>query len=525
MLKLLFEKIKESLFSVLPVFIIVIILAVVGHFTNAFPLTNIENLWTFVMFLIGSFMLVAGLSLFSLGADLSLLKVGEQVGNYLTNKRKLWLLLLVGFLIGIIITIAEPDLLVLAKSFSLPDAVLIIAVGVGVGVFLAVALLRIVLQVRLVSLLLVLYIITFILAFIVSINNPAFIPVAFDSGGVTTGPMTVPFILALGLGVAHARGGKKSNDDSFGLVALCSVGPIIAVLVLGLFTAPSGDAGAVEEAVLNFGQMIMHVLHTFGLKLGDVGLAILGITTFIIIFEFALLRIKFKKFIKIFVGLIYVLLGVAIFLAGAEIGFWKIGQIIGLVFGSSDIKWLIIPIGMVIGFFVVMAEPSVQVLNKQVEGITAGSISRKTMLFTLAIGVAISIGLSFLRIILQIPMLYILVPGYAIALILTLFAPKIFSAIAFDSGGVASGPMTATFLLPMATGLITALCENVEGSGGTIAEFSYGTVALVAMTPLIVIQILGLIYKIKTTIRVKAKERTKEPIINFDVDISKWIGE
>lgn len=524
MFKLLLEKIKESLFSVLPVFIIVIVLAIFGHFTNAFPLTKTENIWTFIMFLIGSVMLVAGLSLFSLGADLSLLKVGEQVGNYLTNKRKLWLLLLVGFLIGVIITIAEPDLLVLARSFSLPDAVLIIAVGVGVGIFLAVSLLRIVLQVKLVNLLLILYAITFILAFFVNVKNPAFIPVAFDSGGVTTGPMTVPFILALGLGVAHARGGRKSNDDSFGLVALCSIGPIMSVLVLGLFTGTSGDASGVEEAVLNFGQMIYHVLHTFGLKLGSVGLAIIGITVFIVIFEFALLRIKFKKFTKIFVGLIYVFLGVAIFLAGAEIGFWKIGHIIGQVFGGLKFKWLIIPIGMVIGFFVVMAEPSVQVLNKQVEDITAGSISRKTMLFTLAIGVAISIGLSFLRIILQIPMLYILVPGYAIALILTLFVPKIFSAIAFDSGGVASGPMTATFLLPMATGLITALCANTENANGIIAEFSYGTVALVAMTPLVVIQILGLIYKIKTTSRIKTKERVKEPVIIFDVDITKWIG-
>lgn len=521
MLKLLFEKVKESIFSVLPVFLIVILLIIVGMFTNIFPLTDKENLMNFVAFLIGSVMLIIGLSLFTLGADLSLLKAGEQVGNYLTNKRKVWLLLLMGFLIGVIITIAEPDLLVLAESFSLPNAVLIIAVGVGVGIFLALSLLRIVLQISLVKMLLVLYSLTFLLAFIVNELNPSFLPVAFDSGGVTTGPMTVPFILALGMGVSHARGSKNSSEDSFGLVALCSVGPILSVLVLGLFTPFTGSETKVIEPILTFGDMIYEVLHVFGLKLGDVGLAILGVTIFITFFQLVLAKIKFKKYLKSLVGLIYVFFGIAIFLAGAEIGFMKIGEIIGQEFGKTDYSWLIIPVGMVIGFFVVMAEPSVQVLNKQVEEITAGSISRKTMLFTLAIGVAISIGLSFLRIILQINFLWIIVPGYLIALLLSLFVPKTFSAIAFDSGGVASGPMTATFLLPMATGLISTVVPDASTS--LLAEFSYGTVALVAMTPLIVIQILGLIYKIKTAIHVRTKERTVQPVISFDIDITPWL--
>lgn len=519
MFKLMLEKFKESIFSVLPVFVIVIILALVGIFTNTFSLTNPENIWTIVLFLIGSVMLIVGLSLFSLGADLSLLKVGEQVGNYLTNKRKVWLLLLMGFLIGVIITVAEPDLLVLAESFSIPSIILILAVALGVGVFLAFSLLRIVLQISLVKTLIILYLFTFILAFVVNYVNPSFLPVAFDSGGVTTGPMTVPFILALGMGVAHARGGRKSNDDSFGLVALCSIGPIIFVLILGLF-ASAGEQTTELIKVSTFFDAINEIAHVFILKLGDIAIAISGILLFIIVFEFAFLKVKFKKFFKLIIGLVYVFFGIAIFLSGAELGFMKIGTMIGNIFGSSDFTWLIIPIGMIIGFFVVMAEPSVQVLNKQVDEITAGAISKKVMLITLAIGVASSIGLSFLRIILQINILWILVPGYLIALTLCLFTPKIFSAIAFDSGGVASGPMTATFLLPMATGLISTLTE-----GNNVIEFSFGTVALVAMTPLIVIQVLGIIYKLKTRSKVKDQIRVVEPVINFKVDITKWIED
>lgn len=520
MLKLLLAKVKESVMSVLPVFLIVIVLMIAGLITGTFRFDKTENIWTFILFLVGSIMLVVGLSLFTLGADLSLLKVGEQVGNFLASKRKVWLLILVGFLIGVIITIAEPDLLHLANSFpSLEPFVLILAVGLGVGVFLAVALLRIVLQVSLVKLLIVLYSLTFLLAFIVNIKNPEFLPVAFDSGGVTTGPMTVPFILALGVGVSRARGGRKSDDDSFGLVALCSVGPIIAVLFLGLFA----NANVTEESshVINtFWLALNELASVFVTKLGEIGMSLIGICTFIIIFEFAILRKKFKSFLKLFIGLLYVALGVAIFLTGAEIGFDKVGYIIGNVFGTSSYSWIIVPVGMVIGFFVVMAEPSVQVLNKQVEEITAGSISRKVMLFTLAIGVAISIGLSFLRVILKIDILWILVPGYLIAIILSLFSPKIFSAIAFDSGGVASGPMTATFLLPMASGLI-----GTAASTSQIVEFSFGTVAMVAMTPLIVIQILGLIYQIKTKVRTKTKERVPQEVITFKVDISKWVND
>lgn len=519
MFKQLLEKIKESVFSVLPVFGVVLLLHITG-------LCKLDK-WTFIMFIIGSIMLIAGLSFFSLGADLSLLKIGEQVGNYLASKRKVWLLILMGFLIGVIITVAEPDLLVLASQFSMPSIILIVVVGVGVGIFLAFSLLRIVLQIDLSKILTIFYVFTFFIAFIISQTKPGFLAIAFDSGGVTTGPMTVPFILALGLGVAHARGGRKAEDDSFGLVALCSIGPILAVLILGFFGEASGDS-ATESVVINsLAEMLKYSIHILLEKLREIIVAMSGIFTFIIIFEFAILKIKFKKFLKSFVGLIYVFLGLTIFLSGASIGFMSVGTEIGKHFASDNLQMWLIPIGMVIGFLVVMAEPSVHVLNKQVEEITAGAISRKVMLITLAIGVAISVGLSFVRIIYGINMLYILVPGYLLAIILSLFAPKIFVAIAFDSGGVASGPMTATFLLPMAIGFVTEVASKGGFTSSEVVEYSFGTVALVAMTPLIVIQILGIIYRIITPIRAMNAERTPQPVINFDVDITPWmcVGE
>lgn len=513
MFKQLLEKIKESVFSVLPVFGLVLLLHITG-------ICRLDN-FTFVMFIIGSIMLTIGLSLFSLGADLSLLKIGEQVGNYLASKRKVWLLILMGFLIGVIITVAEPDLLVLASQFSMPSIILIIVVGVGVGLFLAFSLLRIILQIDLSKILTIFYVFTFFVAVIISQTKPGFLAIAFDSGGVTTGPMTVPFILALGLGVAHARGGRNAEDDSFGLVALCSIGPILAVLILGFFGESSGDSTTDPVVITNIFEMLKFSFETIFEKFSEIVIAMSGIILFIIIFEFAVLKIKFKKFLKLLVGLIYVFVGLTIFLSGASIGFMNVGTEIGKHFSSENLKMWLIPIGMIIGFLVVMAEPSVHVLNKQVEEITAGAISRKMMLFTLAIGVAISVGLSFARIIFEINMLYILVPGYLLAIILSLFAPKIFVAIAFDSGGVASGPMTATFLLPMAIGFVT---EIYQAGNNKIVEYSFGTVALVAMTPLIVIQILGIIYRIITPIRAMNLERSPQPVITFEVDITPWMS-
>ncbi len=504
MWKALRDKVKESVLAVVPITIIVLLLCCI------FPLP----LWTVISFIIGAFMLIIGLSLFNLGADSSMMRLGEDIGQFITKKKKLWLLILVSALIGLIITIAEPDLIVLAEQLSrtIPSAVLIIAIAVGVGIFLALSLVRIVLQINLNLTLIILYGIVFLIAIFVP---EKFIALSFDSGGVTTGPMTVPFILALGLGVAGARGSNSSKDDSFGLVSFCSIGPVLMVLIIGLFIK---DPKVSTENIISltsgnafanfFGKQLLSMI-------GEISLAILPIILCVVVFECFLIKDNKKGIIKIIIGLVYTYLGLIIFLTGAHIGFMPVANLLGNTIGSKNLRWILIPLGMIMGFFVVMAEPAVSVLNKQVEELTSGSISKRTMLLTMAIGVAISIGLAMSRVVFNYSIWFILIPGYLIAIVLMFLVPKIFTAIAFDSGGVASGPMTATFLLPLASGACLAI---YQGDATQMLKNGFGVVALVAMTPLIVVQIVGLIYKIKTKIMTKPTLNIKEEIIEFTID-------
>lgn len=439
----LLEKIKESLSSVLPITIIVIIL----HYTIT-PMPK----GLFMLFAIGAIMLIFGMGLFTLGADISMMPMGERIGAELTKSRKLWLLIIISFIMGFMITVAEPDLTVLAAQVpSIPDHIIIGTVAVGVGIFLVIAILRIVFQIKLSHMLIFFYVIIFIIAYFTPDN---FVPVAFDSGGVTTGPITVPFIMALGLGVASVRGGKSAHDDSFGLVALCSVGPILAVMILGLLYKPSGSYTDVVIAVVNsLSEAFGAFMHAFPEYFKDVAIALSPIVIAFIVFQIVFLKLPKSQLIKMAIGVIYTYVGLVIFLTGVNIGFLPAGNYIGHALGSLDNNWILIPIGMVMGFFIVAAEPAVHVLNKQVEDVTGGAISKRAMLFSLSSGVAISIGIAMVRILYGISIWYFLVPGYAIALILTFFVEPIFTGIAFDSGGVASGPMTATFMLPFAMGL------------------------------------------------------------------------
>ena len=502
MVKLILEKFKESLLSVLPITAIVIIL-------NFFiPL----NTWDFIGFIIGALMLIFGMTLFTLGADMSMMNVGTGVGKYITKKRKIWIAIVIPFIIGILITVAEPDLIVLAGQVSIRDEILIYGVSAGVGVFLVIAILRVILKFDLRTILVICYIVVFILSFFVT---PTFVPIAFDSGGVTTGPMTVPFIMAVGIGVA-SMSSKNNKDDSFGYVALCSVGPILVVMILGLFLDISVDQEETVHVINNFAEFSLSFTYNFKTVIIQICKALAPFLAFTIVFEFLIFKDSIKNIIKIFIGLVYTFVGLVLFLAGAHIGFMPIGGQIGTIFATSDIKWILIPLGMIMGFFVVMAEPAVHVLNNQVEEVTGGSISKRMMLFSLAIGVAISIGLAMTRVIFDFSIWWVIIPGYAIALILTLIVPKIFSSIAFDSGGVASGPMTATFLLPMATGACYTLYLDAPEK---ILANGFGIVSLVAMTPLIVIQILGLIYKIKLHRARRTIEYPYEDVIEFTTSI------
>ena len=508
MLKQLFEKLKESFASVIPITIIVLIL-------NFFiPLGT----WNLVGFLLGSLMLIFGMGLFTLGADMSMMNVGVGVGKFITKQKKIWLFVLIPFIIGVLVTIAEPDLIVLAQQVIIPgfdgaETLIRYGVAVGVGIFLVIALLRILFKVDIRWILAGFYLLVFIIAFLVP---SSFVPFAFDSGGVTTGPMTVPFIMAVGLGVASLNG-KESQNDSFGYVALCSIGPILVVALLGLFFDIEVSNSTAGHVINTFNDFSLNFKETIIKTMGDVAMALLPVLLFIIVFVFFLSKESKKSTAKIFIGVLYTYIGLTLFLTGAHMGFMPVGTKIGGFFGGSNFAWVLIPLGMVMGFFVVMAEPAVHVLTHQVEEVTGGAISKKMMLYGLAVGVAISLGLAMSRVVFDYQIWYVIIPGYLIALVLMLVVPKIFTSIAFDSGGVASGPMTATFLLPMATGACLVLYETEPQ---LILSNGFGIVALVAMTPLIVIQILGLIYKIKLHIKKLSREYPYEDIIEFDLDLS-----
>lgn len=501
------DKLKESLASVLPVTGIVLLLQLVT------PMPTLM----LAAFLFGAVMLVLGMSLFSLGADISMMPMGERIGSHIVRSKKYSILIPAVFLIGALITIAEPDLQVLADQFKTINRwVVILTVAAGVGVFLVIALIRVIKKVQLTQVLLALYVLVFAIAGIVSIDSNGFIPVAFDSGGVTTGPITVPFIMALGIGFATVRGGKSAQDDSFGMVALCSIGPILAMLILGLVTGVKevSDGASTAPQLNDFADIFRAFGRGLGTYVKEVLLALLPIIVLFLIFQFVFLHLKAKALIRLGIGMVYTFIGLVLFLTGVNVGFMPAGSFLGSAIASTPNPWLLVPIGMVLGFFVVMAEPAVRVLNKQVEEITVGAISGKAMLLSLSIGVAIALGISMLRIVTGASLMYFLIPGYALAIELSFFSPRIFTVIAFDSGGVASGPMTATFMLPFAMGACLAL-------GGNVTSDAFGLVAMVALTPLITIQILGVVYKLKLKKVEKAKvlaNAAQITIIEFDTE-------
>ena len=475
------EKLDEALKAVMPIIAIVLVLC--------FSVAPI-SLSIMVMFLAGAVLLIIGMMFFTLGAELAMTPMGERVGTAMTRSRKIWVVCTLAFVLGFIITISEPDLQVLAQQVpAVPNMTLILAVACGVGVFLVIALLRMLFSIPLSKLLLIFYAIVFTLACFVPKD---FLAVAFDSGGVTTGPMTVPFIMALGVGIAAIRSDKHAEDDSFGLVALCSIGPIIAVLILGMIFTPEGayEAAELTELVDSvdvwqlFSGSIPHYMK-------EIAISLLPIVLFFGVFQIVSLKLSKKQLVKIIIGLVYTYLGLVLFLTGVNVGFSPAGTYLGGVLAEASFRWMIVPVGMLMGYFIVRAEPAVYVLTKQVEEITSGAISAKAMGNSLSIGVAASVGLAMIRVLTRISILWFLVPGYVIALGLSFYVPKIFPAIAFDSGGVASGPMTATFLLAFAIGACQAI-------GGNIVTDAFGLVAMVAMTPLIAIQIMGLIYQLRS---------------------------
>ena len=477
-MKELWEKIKEALFSCLPVTAIVYIFALLPGFD--FSKTEL------ITFSVGAVLLILGIGLFSLGADMAMTPMGTHVGAGLSRQKKLLLLLGVCFVLGMLITIAEPDLQVLANQVKavMNGTLLIYVVGFGVGAFLVVSILKIVFRQSLSQILMLFYMLLFAIALLLVVNgNGDLLPVAFDSGGVTTGPITVPFIMALGVGIASVLGDRRSKENSFGLVALCSVGPILAVLVLGVFS--TGDlCYAVPDYTVD-PDIAGAFLHTAAHTCREVAIALGMIVVFFLICQVLFLKLSKRRIMKIAIGVVFTFLGLVIFLTGVNVGFMPMGYKIGMAMASRN-PALLIGFGLVIGILVVLAEPAIHVLNGQVEDVTGGLVSKKSMMLGLCIGVGSAIGLSMVRIIFDFSLVYYVIPGYFISMALSLFVPPVYTAIAFDSGGVASGPMTSGFILPLAIGV----CVGVQGADAVLRD-AFGVVALVAMAPLITIQLLG----------------------------------
>ena len=479
--KMILEKFKEAAAAVLPISLIVLLMCL-----SFVPVTPDLLL----AFLIGSVLLVVGMTLFTMGSDVSMSQIGSHIGAKLTKSRNLPLIIGVSFLLGIAITVAEPDLQVLAANVpNINTLVLIITVAIGVGLFLMVSMLRILFRIPLKWLLIALYGVVFLLA---SLTNPDYLSVAFDSGGVTTGPMTVPFIMALGVGVASIRSDENAQTDSFGLVALCSVGPILAVLLLSFIyhEVPDSAAASVIHRYADSVALGHGYLHALPEYLMEVVVALLPIVVFFGIFQVVALKLHRLPLMRIILGLVLTCVGLVLFLTGVNVGFSSLGYLLGEHLATPDMQFLLIPIAMLMGWFIINAEPAVHVLNKQVEELSAGAISAKAMHYSLSIAVSAAMGLAMMRVISGISIMWLLIPGYALSLLLALLVPQTFTAIAFDSGGVASGPLTATFMLPFAMGACSAV-------GGNTMTDAFGLVALVAMMPLITVQIMGLIYVLK----------------------------
>ncbi|MDE7167227.1 MAG: DUF1538 domain-containing protein [Clostridia bacterium] len=476
--KTLLLKLKESLISVLPIAAIVLIIS----FTPLAPLTSTEQ----ITFAVCAVLLILGIGLFNLGSEIAMTPMGEHVGTGLTKSKKVIVLVSVCFIMGVLITVAEPDLSVLADQVSsvMNNMVLIITVGVGVGLFLVIAILKIVFKKDLSLLLMFFYMMLFaVSALLIETGKNNFLALSFDSGGVTTGPITVPFIMALGFGIATTIGGRNANENSFGLIALCSIGPIIAVMVLSLC---SGGGSIDTDKILEGYETMESLGHIIGNTFKDVAIALGLIVVFFFILQFTVLKLPRKKLAQIGIGIVYTFFGLVIFLIAVEVGFMPIGFKLGKEIADFSQPVLAV-FGFVIGLVVVLAEPAVHVLNKQVEEVTGGGVKKIEMVLALSIAVGVSICLSIIRMIFHFSLLYYLIPGYLISLGLSFFVPKIYTAIAFDSGGVASGPLTSSFILP----LIVGACVVISGGTEHILTHAFGVVAMVAMTPLITIQALG----------------------------------
>ena len=486
-MNILFEKFKEVLVSVLPITLIVVILS--------FTLVPIDTP-IMLRFLLGAFLIVVGLTIFLFGVDLGITPIGSLMGTHIAKSNKVSIVILSGLILGFFISVAEPDLHILAGQVALVSAnvitktEIILCVSVGIALLLTVGFLRIIYNKSLSLLLTLIYGVILIVSFF---SSQVFLAISFDASGATTGALTVPFILALALGISSLKKGKASEDDSFGLVGIASTGAILAVMIMSVLKGTKEISGSLDSSLSASTAVILPFINKLPTILYEVVLALLPIVTIFIVFQVISFKLKKKPLKRIIKGLVYTLIGLVLFLTGVNAGFMDVGTLVGYNIASIDNKAVLIAIGALLGLVVILAEPAVYVLTKQIEDVTSGYLKRKVVLVALSLGVSLAVGLSMLRIIVpEIKLWHYLLPGYILAVVLSYLVPKLFVGMSFDSGGVSSGPMTATFILAFAQGA----AESIEGANVLVDGF--GLIAMVALMPIIALEILGLIFKIKT---------------------------
>jgi hypothetical protein len=492
-------KLKEVLMSVLPITFIVLIL----HFT----ISPLDSSMMYA-FLVGSALVIIGLTIFLFGIDQGLEPIGHGVGTTITKSNSYAAIITVSLILGFFISYAEPDIHILAKqvdsvtSGQFDNILMVVAVSIGIGVMMTLGMLRILKNVRLKYVFSGVYALIFILSFF---SSPDFLAIAFDASGATTGAITVPFMLALAAGVSAIKKDSKMGEaDSFGLVGISSAGAILGVLITGLFLEGEKLNGTLPEAQISN----MGLIDTYKSKLLHIAfesfLTLLPIIIAYIIFQVFFFKQKRRKVIDVSRGIIFTYIGLVIFLLGVNGGFMEVGSQLGIQLAAMDSNLPVLLVALLLGLTTVLAEPAVHVLTNQVEDITGGSVKRSLVLIFLSVAVGMSIFMSALRILIPgIQLWMYLLPGFILAAILAYFVPDLFVGMAYDAGGVASGPMTATFSLAFVQGVAAHVPTADVVSDG------FGMIAIVAMMPIIAIELLGALYQVKS--RKTSNAASKEP--------------
>lgn len=494
------EKFKEGLAVVLPIAILVLILN--------FTIIPLERA-LLIRFIIGVLLMILGLPIFLIGVDIGITQIGNLTGHSLARSNKFWFILFAGIIMGFIISIAEPGLHVLSGQVDFVSAGqisrlnILLTTALGIGILLAIGALRIVYNIALDKLLFVLYGLIFLLNIFAS---PEFLAISFDAAAATTGAMTVPFFLAVAAGIASMKKDSKAAErDSFGLVGVTATGAVLAVLIMSIISRSSLNMADMEYILPQSESVIGPFMQQIPLVIRDVFYSILPILAIFLVFQKISFNLDKKAFRTILKGLLYTLIGLILLLIGVNAGFLDVGSVVGYRLATKDNTPLLLSIGFIIGFLTILAEPSVHVLTHQIEDITSGYVRRPLVLAALTIGVGLSISLSMLRIISpKIKFWHYIIPGYMLTLILSRFTPKLFVGIAFDAGTVASGLMATTFILSFAQGAAGA----VEGANVLVDAF--GIVAMVTLVPLLTVQVLGLIFKMKS------RERSLEKFEGYE---------